>query len=186
MDRYLDTEILPDPEFPPHQLLDALFAKLHRHLARLQMTGIGVSFPQVDERRPTLGRLLRVHGSEADLGQLMSEEWLTGMRDHIHVKGVTAVPAKVEYRQIRRVQTKSSPERIRRRQMRRHGLSEEEARARIPDNIGKTLKLPFVSVGSQSTGHRFQLFVEHRPAPVEIIGTFNAYGLSTTATVPWF
>lgn len=186
MDRYLDVEILPDPEFAPHQLMDALFSKLHRHLAHLQMTGIGVSFPQVDERRPALGRLLRLHGSDAHLAQLMNEPWLNGMRDHIHVKGVADVPSKVEYRQIRRIQSKSSPERIRRRQMRRHGLSEAEARTRIPDNVGKTLNLPFLSVGSQSTGHRFRLFIEHKPALGPVFGTFNAYGLSATATVPWF
>jgi CRISPR-associated endonuclease Csy4 len=43
-----------------------------------------------------------------------------------------------------------------------------------------------LNVGSQSTGHRFRLFAEHKPAPFPVVGTFNAYGLSSTATVPWF
>ncbi|OQX67218.1 MAG: type I-F CRISPR-associated endoribonuclease Cas6/Csy4 [Sorangiineae bacterium NIC37A_2] len=186
MDRYLDIEILPDPEFPAHQLMDALFAKFHRHLALLQMTGIGVSFPQVDEKKPTLGRLLRLHGNESDLALLMAQEWLMGMRDHIHVKGVSAVPVDVEYRQVRRVQAKSNPDRVRRRQMRRHGWTDEEARSRIPDTARETLKLPFLNIGSKSTGHRFPLFIEHRPALGPAVGPFNAYGLSQSATLPWF
>lgn len=186
MDRYLDIEILPDPEFPAHQLMNALFSKLHRHLARLKATGIGVSFPQVDEKRPALGQLLRLHGDEGSLDRLMSEEWLVGMRDHIHVKGVLTVPAGVQYRQVRRVQVMSNPDRIRRRQMRRHGWTEEQARERIPDGVRETLKLPFLTVGSQSTGHRFPLFLEHRLAGGPAPGLFNAYGLSQTATIPWF
>jgi len=186
MDRHLDIEILPDPEFPTHQLMDALFAKLHRYLAMIQMTTVGVSFPRVDEKKPTLGQLLRLHGTDLDLNRLMSEEWLVGMRDHIHVKGVAPVPHGTEHRQVRRVQAKSNPDRIRRRQMRRHGWTEQEAIARIPASVRETLKLPFLSVGSLSTGHRFPLFLEHRAAPGPVAGPFNAYGLSAIATVPWF
>ncbi len=186
MNHYLDIEVLPDPEFPPHQLMDALYAKLHRALVHLGTTDIAVSFPRVDESIPTLGKLLRLHGSEAVLAQLMGEPWLVGMRDHIQVKGVAEVPSGTSHRQVRRVQSKSSPERIRRRQMRRHGWTEEEAMARIPETAGKKLRLPFVSLGSRSTGHKFHLFIEHLPVTTPVNGSFNAYGLSSEATIPWF
>lgn len=186
MDRYLDIRILPDPEFPAHQLMNALFAKLHRCLARLGVDDIGVSFPEVDESRPSLGATLRLHGAEAAFQRLLAEPWLVGMRDHVEMTGVMPVPADVQYRRVRRAQAKSSPERLRRRQMKRHGWSEREARDRIPESIRQTLTLPFLSVESRSTGQRFHIFLRHELADGPSPGSFNAYGLSSTATVPWF
>lgn len=186
MDRYLDIRILRDPEFPTNQLMNVLFAKLHRCLVKLGSEDIGVSFPEVDEERPYLGTVLRLHGSEAAFSRLMAVPWLVGMRDHIQLSAVNPVPADVQYRRVRRVQAKSNPERIRRRQMKRHGWSEEEARERIPDTIRKTLSLPYLSLESRSTGQRFHIFLRHEPAEGPVQGSFNTYGLSATATVPWF
>jgi len=186
MDRYLDILILPDPEFPPHQLMDALFAKLHRCLVRLQADDIGVSFPEVDRAKRQLGRVLRLHSTEDSFARLMAEPWLTGMRDHIRINGVEAVPDQVQHRRVRRVQAKSNPERIRRRQMKRHNWTEEEARRRIPDAAAQLLSLPFLSVQSTSSERRFRLFIDHQEADGPAAGRFNAYGLSTAATVPWF
>jgi CRISPR-associated endonuclease Csy4 len=39
---------------------------------------------------------------------------------------------------------------------------------------------------SQSTGQPFRLFLDHRPCDTASAGPFNTYGLSTTATIPWF
>lgn len=186
MDRYLDIRILPDPEFPTSQLMNALFAKLHRCLAKLGSEDLGVSFPEVDEERPTLGPVLRLHGSEAAFSTLLAQPWLVGMRDHIQLSAVSPVPAQVKYRRVRRVQAKSNPDRIRRRQMKRHGWTEDEARRRIPDTIRETLSLPYLSLESRSTGHRFHIFLRHEPAEAPSPGPFNAYGLSNIATVPWF
>jgi CRISPR-associated endonuclease Csy4 len=109
------------------------------------------------------------------------------MRDHTEVTPVTSVPADATQRQLRRVQAKSSPERLRRRQMRRHGLTEEQALERVPDSAAEFLKLPFVSLASATTGQTFPLYLGlGTPAPIAQAGTFNAYGLSTSATIPWF
>ncbi|WP_374438483.1 type I-F CRISPR-associated endoribonuclease Cas6/Csy4 [Pseudomonas panipatensis] len=187
MDHYLDIRLRPDPEFPAMHLMSALFAKLHRALVALPNENIGVSFPDVDEQRPWLGERLRLHGSAAALDRLMAQPWLNGMRDHLRQGDCLAVPAQALYRQVRRVQTKSSPERLRRRQMRRHGLSEEEARQRIPDHSARSLDLPYLHLASQSTGQRFRLFIQHGPLLAEPIdGACNRYGLGEGATVPWF
>ena len=45
MDHYVDIDVQPDPEFPAHQLMEALYAKLHRALMAHNSTSIGVSFP---------------------------------------------------------------------------------------------------------------------------------------------
>jgi CRISPR-associated endonuclease Csy4 len=205
MDHYLELRLRPDPEFPAAHLMSALFTKLHRALVALPEANIGVSFPDVDMHRPSLGERLRLHGNRAALEQLMQQSWLQGMRDHLKLGELQPIPAQAQYRQISRVQAKSNPERLRRRQMRRHGLSEEEARqaalkrvqeanaglsekeARKRIDQGQRLTLPFIPLRSQSTGQPFRLFIRHGPLqPKPLPGSFNRYGLSDGATIPWF
>lgn len=188
MDHYLDIRLLPDPEFAPLDLMDALYAKLHRALVAARSEGIGVSFPQVRANGPGLGDVLRLHGSKAHLTDLMAVNWLTGMRDQVAASPVQAVPAScTRYRVVSRVQAKSNPERERRRLMRRKGLDDAQARAKIPDAAAETLDLPYVRLRSQSTAQTFHLFIRHGViVDHSAEGAFNAYGLSPAATVPWF
>ena len=184
---YIDLRLQPDPEVAPTQLLAALYMRLHRTLAAQGTTGIAVAFPDYSAERHSLGERLRLLGSEAELQPWATGEWLGSVRDHVSVTSLLPVPADAQHRTLRRVQVKSSPERLRRRLMKRHQLSEEQARERIPDNVARTTPLPYVQLASTSTAQQFRLFLvlgavqEAAPA-----GDFNAYGLSTTATVPWF
>jgi CRISPR-associated endonuclease Csy4 len=188
VDSYLNIRLLPDPEFPPSTLMNALYSKLHRALVELKNADIGVSFPEVDQNQPALGSLLRLHGTKNGLSSLMETPWLKGMRDHVEVSGVMPVPDEVEYIAIRRVQAKSNPERLRRRLMLRHNLTAEEAQKRIPESVkGERLKLPHLNLKSQSTDQHFRLFIKHhRPQESSVPGSFNTYGLSPKGTVPWF
>lgn len=185
MDHYIDIRLRPDPEFPAGQLMSALHAKLHRGLCDLGGSQIGISFPQYGKR--SLGEHLRLHGSAAALQTLMNMDWLQGMRDLVSCSEMAAAPADSRYRCFSRVQFDSNPERLRRRLIKRHGISEAEALERIPDSAGQFTALPFVHVRSNHNGQRFRLFI--RPSdllarPQE--GTFSKYGLSSQATVPWF
>ena len=188
MDHYLDITLLQDPEFSQHHLMDALFAKLHRALVGAGCGDIGISFPQMRETVTGLGTVLRLHGRAARLSELMAANWLAGIRDHAALGAVQAVPSTcTSFRVVSRLQAKSSPARERRRLIRRKGLTEEQAMAKIPDKCAEVLHLPYVQMRSQSTGERFLLFIQHGPvqaAPEE--GMFSAYGLSPTGTVPWF
>ncbi len=185
MDAYLDIKLLPDPEFAPNLLMNALFAKLHRALVEHGAGDVGVSFPCLGNK--SLGAKLRLHGRADALEQLMALDWLHGMRDHAAVGPVGPVPSDASHVIVRRVQAKSSVERERRRLAARLGLDREEAVLRIPDTAAETLALPFVMLKSQSTGQHFRLFVEHLPPQSEPRpGPFSAYGLSPAATVPWF
>ena len=187
MDAYLELQLLPDPEFPPAMLMNALFAKLHRALVSHGEGRIGVSFPDVGQKGIGLGARLRLHGVALDLERLMAANWLQGMRDHLSCSPPNPVPASAVYRVVRRVQAKSNPERERRRLMARKGISAEAARQAIPDSSAEMLRLPYLLLASQSTQQQFRLFVEHLPVQKEsVTGTFTAYGLSATATVPWF
>lgn len=184
---YLDIHLRPDPEFPASQLLAVLYAKLHRALVQLQADDVAVGFPGYSDKPLGLGQTLRVLGRAERLKQLMTLPWLSGMVDHVQVNPAAAVPVGATHRQLTRAQAKSNPERLRRRQMKRHGLTAEQARERIPESAAESLKLPFLPVRSASTGQAFLLFLRLGPAlPNPMTGVFNAYGLSATATIPWF
>ena len=187
MDHYVDLTLLPDPEIAQPHLMGALFSKLHRALVAQRNEHIGISFPAVQSDRVWLGDCLRLHGSQADLTGFLAASWLIALRDHLRVTAVLAVPRQAGFRVVSRVQAKSSPDRLRRRQMRRHGLSEDQAVARVPDTVAERLDLPYVQLQSQSTAQSFRLFIRHG-AVVETAspGVFSTYGLSPTATVPWF
>jgi CRISPR-associated endonuclease Csy4 len=187
MDHYVDIEVRPDPEFPANQLMSALYAKLHRVLVAQGCNRIGVSLPGVDGAGAHLGTRLRLHGELAALTALLASDWLAGMRDHVALTQPARVPDSAQHRVVKRVQVKSNPERLRRRLMRRHALSEQEACQRIPDDVARFTDLPFVQLRSTSTGQPFRLFIDHGPIlPGAIPGDFNAYGLSQEATIPWF
>ena len=187
MSHYLDIRLLTDPEFPAHQLLAVLYAKLHRALVQLQTSHLGVSFPGYAEAPANLGTTLRVYGPQTELNRLTQLDWLRGMGDYTDVRPIAPVPADASHRPLRRVQAKSNPERLRRRQMRRHGLTEAQALERVPDLAAERLRLPFVQLSSGSTGQVFRLYLRLGAAmPESAPGVFSAYGLSATATTPWF
>ncbi|EPU1979479.1 type I-F CRISPR-associated endoribonuclease Cas6/Csy4 [Escherichia coli] len=183
MDHYLDIRVLPDPEFGQVELLNALYAKLHRVLPSLTRGRVGVSFPG---HKRTLGDCLRLHGSLADLLNLTEVNWLQGMRDYINIAEPSLIPQSVCFRVVRRVQSKSAHNK-RRRSIAKGWLTEEEALDRIPNTQQKAITLPYAEMYSLSTGSRMRLYIEHGPLlDKPLAGTFNAYGLSTTATIPWF
>ncbi|MFK3771039.1 type I-F CRISPR-associated endoribonuclease Cas6/Csy4 [Pseudomonas sp. NPDC089406] len=187
MDHYLELTLLPDPEFTQPMLMSALLAKLHRALHDLRRDDIGVSFPGYSLKPQSLGTRLRVHGNLVALDSLQALNWLSGMRDHTEVLGPEPIPEQVRFRSVSRVQVDSNPERLRRRLIKRHGISAEEARQRIPDNTGKQCALPFAQMRSQTSGQLFRLFVRQGGIVDERCeGTFGGYGLSSVATVPWF
>lgn len=187
MDHYIDIRLRQDPEFSTAQFMGTLFSKLHHALVQSQADDIGVSFPQFDGRRVTLGDHLRLHGTQTRLQVLYTQPWLQGMQDHVMASPPQPAPGNARHRIVRRVQSHSNADRIRRRQMRRKGWTYEEACQHIPDTVERLLPLPHVHLRSSSTGQNFALFIEHlavQDAPVA--GQFSTYGLSPSATVPWF
>lgn len=189
LDHYIDIRIRPDEDFSAGQLMGVLFGKLHRALAERQAHDIAVCFPQHRNTgaSPYIGETLRILSGQPQLQALMATNWLVGIRDHVEVTDIEAVPAVVQHRVVRRVQTQSSPERLQRRYAKRHELSVDETAKRITAEHAKWCELPFVSIRSQSTGQRFRLFVQHGElAEQPVHGVFNTYGLSSGATVPWF
>ena len=187
MDYYLDIKLLSDPDFVPSVLLNALFSKLHRALAEHSELNVAVSFPEYSLVPLGLGSCLRLHGKQGDLAGLQNTDWLAGMRDHMVYGDVQPVPSNTEHVAVRRVQAKSNVERLIRRSAKRKGISEEEARKAYQTAQPEKLRLPFITLNSQSSGQRFSLFIKQsKPQQESRTGEFNRYGISQTATVPWF
>lgn len=185
MDHYVDIHLLPDPEFPAPILMNALYAKLHRVLVQLQSRGVGVSFPDIQTR--SLGRRLRLHGSSSECERLMTQDWLKGMHDHVEITKIQPVPEQTGHCRVQRVQAKSSAERLRRRYKKRHPETLDSTLAElIPDEVERKLALPYLRLKSSSSGQGFLLFLHQTEVSERISGDFNAYGLSDSATLPWF
>lgn len=184
---YTDIKVVPDAECGPTPLLGALCDHLHLALVQQQRDSIGISFPDYSLNPRTLGMTLRLHGSAADLQQLLASDWLRGMRDHVRIKEIAEAPADAPHRTVQRKQFKTSAERLRRRRMRRKGETEEQARAAIPSSVERRPDLPYIHLHSRSTRQPFCLFIALGPLqPSATPGRFNSHGLGQPASIPWF
>lgn len=184
---YLDLRVLPDPETSAPQLLGALYDRLHLTLVQQQLDSIGVSFPGHSTNPRGMGNVLRLHGSEQTLQAFHQPDWLNGLRDHVHMTSIAPVPAHAIWRTVHRKQYKTSAERLRRRRMRRHGETAEQARQAIPGSVERRPDLPCLHLHSHSTGQAYCLFIALGPPQATAQpGTFNRHGLSTTTPVAWF
>lgn len=187
MNYYVDMDVRPDLDFSVDNLMAALYGRLHRALAAMNVVSVGVSFPGYDVSSSHVGGRMRLHGSCEALTALFEGDWLKGVRDYLDVTKPCPVPEGVQHRKVFRVQTKSSPARLRRRLMRRHGTDEQKALTQIPDAVARYANLPYVQFRSSSTGQPFRLFIDHGPLQAHPEpGRFSSYGLSHGATVPWF
>ena len=183
MDHYVDIHVLPDPEFLETTLMNELFSKLHRALGQHGQGKIGVSFP---DHGKTLGAQVRLHGNRETLEEFMQTRWIMGMMDYCRVSAVRPVPPQTSFCTVRRVQAKSSYNK-RKRSVAKGWLDESEAQKHIPDSQQRRLDLPYAQLRSLSNGNMMRVYIEHsKPVRQSVAGSFSAYGLSSTATVPWF
>lgn len=187
MRHYIDIACRKTPEIDSHAVLAALYQRIHLTLARLESSDIAVVFPGYSLRPQSLGECLRLISKPEALQSFMDSKWLNGLVDYVSISPIRPAPPNAEERCLRRVQPKSSPTRLRRRLIRRHGLSVDEAASRIPESVAEFVDLPFVRMTSTSTGQRFRVYLKlSAPQPARVEGKFSSYGLSSTSTVPWF
>lgn len=183
MNHYIDIHILPDPEFRATILMNAIFSKLHKALSDLGSTNIGVSFPKC---KVTLGNTLRLHSARNYLLNLQVTSWLGGMSGYCSVSDVLLVPDSVQYRSVGRKHTTMSQSKLAR-LIKRGSIVGNDAKNYRAKMFAKELDNPYLELVSGSNGHRHRRYIEFGPlldGPVE--GSFDQFGLSKTATIPWF
>jgi len=183
MDFYIDITVIPDAEMPVNCLLNMVYTKLHKSLVDLNTNSIGVSFPA---HKVLLGNCLRIHGSNSSLAELQLKNWLGGASGYCQVGDMLTVPQNCQFRTIKRIQTTMSQSKLNR-LIKRGSISDDEVKAYKAKMFAKGLDNPYLELESASNGHRHRRYIafgELLDKPV--IGVFDQFGLSKTATIPWF
>ncbi len=184
MEHYIELKINPDnAEMRENELLNKVYSKFHKGLFELKSQNIGVSFP---DYKIKLGRRMRIHGTQADLTQLQDLNWLGAFVGFCNINEIQPIPEKVDYRNLSRIRTTMSKAKLKR-LIKRKNLSTEEIKKYKQTMFKQGLTEPFIELASVSTGqfyHRFIYFSEIMEKSKT--GTFDTFGLSKTATIPWF
>ena len=183
MNHYVDIKLLPDAEIPATVLMNATYTKLHKALCDIGSKAIGVSFPQY---KVTLGNVLRIHGAISDLNDLLGINLLGGMHGYCNVSEITPVPANTKFRTVSRKQSTMTQAKLKR-LMKRSSITEDKIKQYKAKMFSKGLDNPYVELVSGSNGQKHRRYIEFGDlldAPVQ--GQFDQFGLSKTATVPWF
>ena len=183
MDHYVDIKLLPDAEIPATVLMNAVYTKLHKALCDIGSKTMGVSFPKY---KVTLGNVLHIHGAILDLNDLQGINWLGGMNGYCNVSEITPVPADTKFRTVSRKQTTMSQSKLNR-LIKRGSIPENEIKRYKAKMFTKGLDNPYVELVSGSNGQKHRRYIEFGELlDHPILGEFDQFGLSKTATVPWF
>lgn len=183
MDSYIDIRLKPDAEMREAELSNKVFTKFHKALVILNTNKIGISFPQVHLK---LGRLFRIHGESSLLNDIQGLDWLGPLRGYCQLGDILAVPEHILYRVVSEKRSNMSKAKLRRLIARGSIDKEGEKRYKVK-MLNQGFDNPYLDLFSSSTEQVHRKFFELsdiQKQPVE--GVFDSYGLSKTATVPWF
>jgi len=187
MQKFIDLKILPSPDFNQNQLMALLFKRFHYRLATLATNDVAVAFPRYAVSSHSVGNVLRIIGDAKQLELVMAIDWMYGVRDQLEIGAITSVPDNALHRMMLRIQPDANPDRLRRRQMARHKLTLAQSQAKILDKDAQRCTLPFLNLRSDTSKKAFRLYLKMtETSTVPTAGSFNAYGISRTATIPWF
>lgn len=183
MDSYINIDLKPDAEMRLNVLLNTVYTKFHKALCDVKSTNIGVSFPEYEVM---LGGVLRIHGESSALRDLQGINWLGGIAGFCEVSDILSVPSETKYRNISRKQPVMSNSKLRR-LIKRGTIVEEDIKKYRAEMFKSGIDNPYVELVSGSNAQKHRRYFEfgqilETPVP----GKFNQFGLSKTATVPWF
>lgn len=183
MDSYIDIQLKPDAEMREAELSSKVFTKFHKALVTLNSNNIGISFPQV---RVKLGRLFRLHGQAGALHDFQALDWLGALSGYCQISTILDVPEQAQYRVVSVKRSNLSKAKLRRLITRDSIDKEGEKRYKIK-MLSQGFDNPYLDLFSNSTGQIHRKFFEFSDMQTQPIdGEFDSYGLSKTATVPWF
>lgn len=205
MKNYVEITLLPNADIALYFLWQKVYQQIHIGFADIKREDdtipIGVSFPGYDSENNLLGSKLRLFAENKEqLESLNVNKCLCRLLDYVHISSIKEVPSNIgAFALFKRQQVKSSISRLARRKAKRHEIDFEAALASLNGFEEKHTKAPFVQMESLSTEngvkgddgtgngrHKFRLFIVKRLFDQPQKGTFNCYGLSQQATVPWF
>ncbi len=183
MEFYIDIKLNPDAEMRKNVLMNKVYTKLHKALFDLKSTAVGISFP---EYKVLLGRKLRLHSNSSMLNDLQDLNWLGGLSGYCQLSEILPVPKNAQYRIISRKQSTMTNAKLNR-LIKRGTISEENIKAYKAKMFTKGLDNPYLELVSTSNDHTHRRYIQFSDLLTESVdGEFDQFGLSKTATVPWF
>ena len=200
MKYYLDITLLPNAEANLGFLWQKIFQQVHIALVdnKVGDNGSAIALSVVDygDKDFPLGSKLRLlAGSEDALVKLDIQQWLKRLSDYCHIQPIKNVPDDIkQYARFKRKPVKSIEKKARTRAEHLNKPYAEVLAYLIKEGRSAECKLPFITVESQDTKKRvekgvssqFLLFIDLSLFEIPASGKFDCYGLSKTATVPWF
>jgi CRISPR-associated endonuclease Csy4 len=200
MKYYLDITLLPDAEANLGFLWQKVFQQVHIALVDNKIgdneSAVALSIINYGDKDFPLGNQLRLlANTEQALQKLDIHRWLNRLSDYCHIKPIKTVPTDVtQYACFKRKPVKSIEKKAQRRAVHLNKPYDEVLAYLRKENRFEECKLPFINVESQQTKKRLELgespffliFIERVLADKLVDGKFDCYGLSKTATVPWF
>ena len=183
MKYFIDITIKPDVEMRENVLLNKVYTKFHKVLCDLKCNAIGVSFP---EYRIMLGRVIRLHGDQSMLNDLQGLDWISGLASYCHFSDIKEVPITAKFRVISRKQANMTEAKLRR-LIKRNSISSEQIKAYKAKMFTQGLDNAFLELESGSNGYLHRRYLQFGDLLNEpVLGEFDQFGLSKTATIPWF
>lgn len=200
MKHYFDITLLPDAEANLGFLWQKVFQQVHIALVDNKVgdneSAIALSIVNYGGKDFPLGDKLRLLAkNEEALQKLDIGHWLNRLSDYCHIKPIKPVPANVtKYACFKRKSVKSIEKKAQRRAKHLNIPYGEVLAYLLKEGRSDKCKLPYINVESQNTKKRverdvscqFSLFIEQAFFEAPASGKFDCYGLSKTATVPWF
>lgn len=193
MQYYIEVTLLPSAEIPLYFLWEKVYQQVHLALVEVKNpdghVSIGASFPDYKDDLNHLGKKLRLFAiTDTELARLNLHQWLERLNDYVHVTGIRSVPEKpLGHACFKRVQTKSSTERLARRKVKREGTSFEAAMEILADHKEKVSKLPYIRIKSLSSGKRYRMMISYTETDQQSnANNYNTYGLGNNSSVPIF
>jgi len=183
MESYIELKLNPDIEMPLNDLMNRVYSKLHKSLYDLTSCNVGVSFPAY---RVTLGNIIRLHSTDDELENFKNKKWLGGMHGYCDMSDILAVPTDTQFRIVSRVQVNMSHSKLNR-LIKRGSIPEDEIKHYKAKSFTKGIDNPYVEITSTSNGNKYRRFIsfsELMDSP--ILGDFDHFGLSKSASIPWF
>lgn len=183
MDYYIDIKIIADAEMRENILLNKVYTKFHKVLYSLRSSDIAVSFPKC---HILLGDTIRIHGSSNRLLQVQESDWLGGLVGYCKITDVLSVPEKIQYRTISRKQSNMTEAKLRR-LIKRGSIDNDGIKNYKAQMFKKGLDNPYLELESTSNANKHRRYIKFGELTDKpVTGHFDFFGLSKTATVPWF
>jgi CRISPR-associated endonuclease Csy4 len=196
MRKYVQISLIPDEASGVTEpvLMSHVMQALHNLFVQVKderdTVPFGVSFPEYNEHKPTLGDKVRVHGQDMDFALVDLSDAMSGLHDYIHITSPRPIPeSRVKgYVAYYRLRHDHGKEKLIRRRMKRHGLSKTEAEKYYADYQQNFFPdCPFVMMRSASTGKNvYPLYIERLFLDSPSAQRFNTFGINPSVGVEYF